>query len=38
MQGSVVRWQVEAALQTDDVTMVTSHRAVAGHLGDVASV
>ena len=38
MKGSVVQWTAEAALQTHDITMVTSQRAAASHLGGVASV
>ena len=32
MKSSVVQWTVEDALQTDDITMVTSQRAAASHL------
>ena len=37
MKSSIVQWAVESALQTDDVAMVTSQKAAAGHLGGVAS-
>ena len=37
-EGSVLQWTAEAALQTHDITMVTSQRAAASHLGGVASV
>ena len=38
MKSSVVQWTAEAALQAHDITMITSQRAAASHLGDVASV
>ena len=37
-ESSVVQYPMEAALRTDDVTMVTSQWAAASHLGTVASV
>ena len=37
-ESSVVQYPVEAALRTDDVTMVTSQWAAASHLESVASV
>ena len=38
MKSSVVQWTAEAALQIDDITMVTSQRTAASHLGGVVSV
>ena len=38
MKSSVVQWTAQAALQTDDVTMVKSQREAANHLGGVAFV
>ena len=37
MKSPVVQWTMEAALETDAVTMVTSQRAAASHLGGVTT-